>query len=102
MPKETIASLKQQNQLLKQQVVALCKEVKSLKESFAATEAVNENRITAVANASNVETTRSLRYLSDECDDLSASNSSVSPVSLSKYFTALMYSLPKWNVLLTL
>ena len=98
MPKETIASLKQQNQSLKQQVDALCKEVKSLKESFAATEAVNENRITAVANASNVETARSLRYLSDEYDDLSASNSRY---SLSKYLPALMYSLPKWNVLLT-
>ena len=54
------------------------KEVKSLKESFAATEAVNENRIIAVTNASNVETARSLQYLSDEYDDLSASNSSVS------------------------
>ena len=74
MPKETIASLKQQNQSLKQQVDALCKEVKSLKESFAVTEAVNQDRITAVTNASNVETARSLRYLSD----LSASNSSVS------------------------
>ena len=78
MPKETIASLKQQNQSLEQQVDALCKEVKSLKESFAATEAVNENKITAVTNASNDETARSLQYLSDEYDDLSASNSSVS------------------------
>ena len=78
MPKETIASLKQQNQSLEQQVDALCKEVKSFKESFAATEAVNENKITAVTNASNVETARSLQYLSDEYDDLSASNSSVS------------------------
>ena len=75
------------------------KEVKSLKESFAATEAVNENRIIAVTNASNVETARSLQYLSDEYDDLSASNSRV--LSLSKYLTALMYSVPKWNVLLT-
>ena len=78
MPKETIASLKQQNQSLEQQVDALCKEVKSLTESFAATEAVNENKITAVTNASNDETARSLQYLSDEYDDLSASNSSVS------------------------
>ena len=78
MPKETIASLKQQNQSLEQQVDALCKEVKSFKESFAATEAVNENKITAVTNASNVETARTLQYLSDEYDDLSASNSSVS------------------------
>ena len=78
MPKETIAFLKQQNQSLKQQVDALCKEVKSLKESFAATEAVNENRITVVTNASNVDTARSLQYLSDEYDDLLASNSSVS------------------------
>ena len=43
MPKETIASLKQQDQSLKQQVDALYKEVKSLKETFAATEAVNES-----------------------------------------------------------
>ena len=78
MPKETITSLKQQNQSLKQQVDALCQDVKSLKESFAATEAVNENRIIAVTNASNVETARSLQYLSDEYDDLSASNSRVS------------------------
>ena len=85
MPKETIASLKQQNQLLKQQVDALCKEVKSLKESFAAMEAVNENRITAIANASNVETARSLRYLNDEYDDLSASDSSIS-VQLKQIF----------------
>ncbi|CAH3191926.1 unnamed protein product [Porites evermanni] len=88
MPKETIASLKQQNQLLKQQVDALCKEVKSLKESFAAMEAVNENRITAVANASNVETARSLRYLNDEYDDLSASDSSIS-VQLKQIFHCL-------------
>ena len=43
MPKETIASLKQQDQSLKQQVDALYKKVKSLKETFAATEAVNES-----------------------------------------------------------
>ena len=49
-----------------------------MKESFAATEAVNENRIIAVTNASNVETARSLQYLSDEYDDLSSSNSRVS------------------------
>ena len=49
-----------------------------MKESFAATEALNENRIiTAVTNASNVETARSLQYLSDDNDDLSASYSSV-------------------------
>ena len=34
MPKETIASLKQQDQSLKQQVDALYKEVKSLKENL--------------------------------------------------------------------
>ena len=49
-----------------------------MKESFAATEAVNENRIIAVTNASTVETARSLQYLSDEYDDLSSSNSRVS------------------------
>ena len=49
-----------------------------MKESFAATEAVNENRIIAVTNTSNVETARSLQYLSDEYDDLSSSNSRVS------------------------
>ena len=49
-----------------------------MKESFAATEAVNENRIIAVTNASNVETARGLQCLSDEYDDLSSSNSRVS------------------------
>ena len=34
--------------------------------------------IIAVTNASNVETARSLQYLSDEYDDLSSSNSRVS------------------------
>ena len=43
MPKETIASRNQQDQSLKQQVDAVCKEVKSLKETFAAKEAVNES-----------------------------------------------------------
>ena len=78
MPKVTVASLKQQNQSLKEQVDALCKEVKSLKETFAATDgAVNDSKNTTDTSASNVETARSLQYLSDEYDDLTASNSSV-------------------------
>ena len=75
MPKVPVASLKQS---LKEQVDARCKEVKSLKETFAATDgAVNGSRNTTDTCASNVETARSLQHLSDEYDDLSASNCGV-------------------------
>jgi len=74
MPKETVASLKQQNQSLKEQVDALCKEVKSLKEKFATEGAAADSGNVGVSNG---ETARSLQYLSDEYDDLSASNSDV-------------------------
>ena len=78
MPKVTVASLKQQNQSLKEQVDALYKEVKSLKETLTATDdAVNNSRNATDTSALNVETARSLQYLSDEYDDLSASNSGV-------------------------
>ena len=47
-----------------------------MKETFAATEgAVNESRNATGTSASNVETARSLQCLSDENNDLAASNS---------------------------
>ena len=84
MPKESVTSLKQQNQDLKDKVDALSKEITQLKEKVrvdsaitfgAEAAATSGNRIN---NASNDETvSRSLQYLSDEYDDLSASNSVV-------------------------
>ena len=84
MPKESVTSLKQQNQDLKDKVDALSKEITQLKEKVrvdspitfgveaAATSGDSNN------NASNDETvSRSLQYLSDVYDDLSASNSGV-------------------------
>ena len=49
-----------------------------MKEMFATMDdAVNDSRNITDTSASNVETARSLQYLSDEYDDLSASNSGV-------------------------
>ena len=84
MPKESVTSLKQQNQDLKDKVDALWKEIKQLKEKVRVDSAITFGAEAAVTsgnsnnNASNDETvSRSLQYLSDEYDDLSASNSGV-------------------------
>ena len=84
MPKESVISLKQQNQDLKDKVDALSKEITQLKEKVRVNSGITFGA-EAVAtfgnsnnNASNDETvSRSLQYLSDEYDDLSASNSGV-------------------------
>ena len=84
MPKESVTSLKQQNQDLKDKVDALSKEITQLKEKVRVDSAITFGAEAAATsgnsnnNASNDETvTRSLQYLSDEYDDLSASNSGV-------------------------
>ena len=84
MPKESVTSLKQQNQDLKDKVDALSKEITQLKEKVRVDSAITFGAEAAATsgnsnnNASNDETvSRSLQYLSDEYDDLSASNSGV-------------------------
>nr|XP_058947380.1 uncharacterized protein LOC131775302 [Pocillopora verrucosa] len=84
MPKESVTSLKQQNQDLKDKVDALSKEITQLKEKVRVDSAITFGAEAAatsgnsINNASNDETvSRSLQYLSDEYDDLSASNSGV-------------------------
>ena len=84
MPKESVTSLKQQNQDLKDKVVTLSKEITQLKEKVRVDSAITFGAEAAATsgnsnnNASNDETvSRSLQYLSDEYDDLSASNSGV-------------------------
>ena len=83
-PKESVTSLKQQNQDLKDKVDALSKEITQLKEKVRVDSAITFGAEAAATslnsnnNASNDETvSRSLQYLSDEYDDLSASNSGV-------------------------
>ena len=84
MPKESVTSLKQQNQDLKDKVDALSKEITQLKEKVRVDSAITFGAEAAATsgnsnnNASNDETVScSLQYLSDEYDDLSASNSGV-------------------------
>ena len=81
MPKESVTSLKQQNQDLKDKVDALSKEITQLKQKVRVDSAITFGAEGAATsgnsnnNASNDETvSRSLQYLSDEYDDLSASN----------------------------
>ena len=84
MPNETVSSLKQQNQDIKDKVDALSKEIAQLKEQVLIDWAVTSGaEVIATSgnnshNASNDEiVSRSLKYPSDEYDDLSASNSDV-------------------------
>ena len=81
MPKESVTSLRQQNQDLKDKVDALLKEITQLKEKVRVDSAITFGAEAAATsgnsnnNASNDETvSRSLQYLSDEYNDLSASN----------------------------
>ena len=73
MPKESVTSLKQQNQDLKDKVDALSKEITQLKEKVRVDSAITFGAEAAatsgnsINNASNDETvSRSLQYLSDE------------------------------------
>ena len=79
IPKESVTSLKQQNQDLKDKVDALSKEITQLKEKVRVDSAITFGAEGAATsgnsnnNASNDETvSRNLQYLSDEYDDLSS------------------------------
>ena len=73
MPRESVTSLKQKNQALKEQLDALFKEVKLLKDKC---QTEGSNKESNRSNkASNAESERSLQFLSDEYDDLTAANS---------------------------
>ena len=68
MPRESVTSLKQKNQALKEQLDALFKEVKLLKDKCqteGTTQASGDNRSN---KASNAESERSLQFLSDGYD----------------------------------
>ena len=84
MPNETVSSLKQQNQNIKDKVDALSKEIAQLKEQVLIDWAITSGaEVIATSgnsshNASNDETvSRSVQYRSDEYDEPSASNSDV-------------------------
>ena len=84
MPNETVSSLKQQNQNIKDKVDALSKEIAQLKEQVLSDWAITSGaEVIATSgnsshNASNDETvSRSVQYRSDEYDEPSVSNSDV-------------------------
>ena len=84
MPNETVSSLKQQNQNIKDKVDALSKEIAQLKEQVLIDWAITSGaEVIATSgnsshNASNDETvSRSVQYRSDEYDEPSVSNSDV-------------------------
>ena len=84
MPNETVSSLKQQNQNIKDKVDALSKEIAQLKEQVLIDWAITSGaEVIATSgnsshNAPNDETvSRSVQYRSDEYDEPSASNSDV-------------------------
>ena len=76
MTRETITSLKQENQALKEQIDALFKEVKSLKEKCQTEGTTQASGDNSSNEASNAESERSLQFLSDKYD-LTAANSDI-------------------------
>ena len=72
-----VTSLKQENQALKDQLDALFKEVKSLKDKCKTEGTTQVSGDNSSIKAVNVESERSLQFLSDEYDDLTAANSDV-------------------------
>ena len=77
MPRESVTSLKQENQALKDQLDVLFKEVKSLKDKCKTEGTTQVSGDNSSIKAANVESERSLQFLSDEYDDLTAANSDV-------------------------
>ena len=77
MPRESVTSLKQEDQALKEQLDALFKEVKSLKDKCKTEETTQASGDNSSNEATNAESERSLQVLSDEHDDLTAANSDV-------------------------
>lgn len=77
MPQESVTSLKQENQALKEQLDALFKEVKSLKDKCKTIGTTHASGDNSSNKATNAESERSLQFLSDEYDDLTGANSDV-------------------------
>ncbi|XP_044166734.1 uncharacterized protein LOC122950793 [Acropora millepora] len=77
MPRESVTSLKQENQALKDQLDALFKEIKSLKDKCKTEGTTQVSCDNSSIKAANVESERSLQFLSDEYDDMTAANSDV-------------------------
>ena len=80
MPPKSVTSLKHENQALKEQLDTLLNEVESLKDkckSDGTSQASGDNSTAQTNSASIVESERSLQFLSDEYDDLTAANSDV-------------------------
>lgn len=77
MPQESVTSLKQENQALKEQLDALFKEVKSLKDKCKTKGTTHATGDNSSNKATNAESERSLQFLSDEYDDLTGANSDV-------------------------
>ena len=79
MPRESVTSLKQENQALKDQLDALFKEIKSLKDKCKTEGTTQVSCDNSSIKAANVEGERSLQFLSDEYDDImmTAANSDV-------------------------
>ena len=77
MPRESVTSLKQENQALKDQLDALFKEVKSLKDKCKTEGTTQVSGDNSSIKAANAESKRSLQFLSNEYDDLTAANSDV-------------------------
>ena len=78
MPRESVTLLKQENQALKEQIDALFKEVKSLKDKCQTEGTTQASGDNSSNKASNAESKRSLQFLSNKYDDLTAANSDVS------------------------
>ena len=77
MPQESVTSLKQENQALKDQLDDLFKEVKSLKDKCKTEGTTQVSCDNSSIKAPNVESERSLQFLSNEYDDLTSANSDV-------------------------
>lgn len=77
MTRETVTSLKQENQALMVQIDALFKKVKSLKEKCQTEGTTQASGVNSSNKASNAESERSLQFLSDKYDDLTAANSDI-------------------------
>lgn len=77
MPRESVTSLKQENQALKEQIDALFKEVKSLQDKCQTEGTTQSSGDNSRNKGSNAESERSLQFLSDKYDNLTAVNSHV-------------------------
>ena len=73
MPKETLAGLKQENASLKEQISALADEVRLMKDKTNVA-ATPFHTVSSTENAPRIEAEKSLQFISDEYNDMDASN----------------------------